>query len=554
MSELMAQLGRQIRGILVGMSASRRIAVALFVGVVISSLVALMMWTGQPEYRVLYAGLSQSDAGVVVTRLREQRVPFQYDEAGGVVKVPAGKIHETRMALAEENLPAGGGLGFEIFDRSSLGVTNFVQKVNFLRALQGELARTISQLHTVESARVHIVMPDKSLFAGDKREPSASVVVNLAGGGNLPKRQVNSIVHLVARAVEGLDAKNVTVVDTRGNILAGGQDDSDSDLLTASQQEFETSLERRIERRIETMLAKVVGPGRAVARVDVDLNMRRVERTREVFDPEKQVERSVRRVKESNESGLSSTGGVPGVQSNVPESERAENTRNSGGRDGRKSSRVSETVNFEIDKTIERTVEPVGEIQRISAAVMVDGTYTGGADAASRKFQARSQAEIDNFTQLVSAAIGLKKQRGDTVKIVSVPFNAASRLTGEGEEPLMGGQQAFVLDMVKLVMGIIGLALIFVFVVRPLMSWVSSLELKSSSGSNLLTGGDESLMLPGAAQIRAIGGYEEEVAKSPEEMEMEKNRQVYEEVYDYVSDNPDKTADLLRNWVKDSRV
>lgn len=552
MSELLSQLGSQVREILVGMSASRRIAVVLFVGVVISSLVGLMMWTGQPEYRVLYAGLSQTDAGVVVTRLREQRIPFQYDEAGGVVKVPAGKIHETRMALAEENLPAGGGLGFEIFDRSSLGVTNFVQKVNFLRALQGELARTISQLRTVESARVHIVMPDKSLFAGDKREPSASVVINLAGGGILPKRQVNSIVHLVARAVEGLDAKNVTIVDTQGNILAGGQDDADSGLLTASQQEFETSLERRLERRIETMLAKVVGSGRAVARVDLDLNMRRVERTREVFDPEKQVERSVRRVKESNESGLSSSGGVPGVQSNVPESERAENTPNAGGRDGRKSSRVSETVNFEIDKTIERTVEPVGEIQRISAAVMVDGTYTG--EAASRKFQPRSQAEIDNFTQLVSAAIGLKKQRGDTVKIVSVPFSVAARPTGGDEETLMGNQQAFVLDMVKLVMGIIGLALIFVFIVRPLMSWISSLELKSSSGSNLLGGGEENLMLPGAVPMRAIGEYEDQVSKSPEEMEMEKNRQVYEEVYDYVSDNPDKTADLLRNWVKDSRV
>lgn len=553
MSDLMAQLGDQIREILVGMSASRRIAIVLFVGVVISSLVGLMIWTGQPEYRVLYTGLSQSDAGMVVTRLREQRIPYEYDEASGVVKVPAEKIHETRLALAEENLPTGGGLGFEIFDRSSLGVTNFVQKVNFLRALQGELARTISQLRTVESARVHIVMPDKSLFSDEKREPSASVVVSLAGGGLLPKRQVSSIVHLVARAVEGLDSKNVTVVDTRGNILAGGQGENESDILSASQQEFEVSLERRLERRIETMLAKVVGPGRSVARVDVDLNMRRVERTREVFDPEKQVERSVRRVKESNESGLTSSGGVPGIQSNVPESERAGDARVSGGRDSRKSSRVSETVNFEIDKTIERVVEPVGEIQRISAAVMVDGTYTGGPDAATRKFQPRSPAEIENFTQLVSAAIGLNQQRGDTVKIVSVPFNDTPNLSEGDGEPLLGGQQGFVLDMAKLVMGIIGLALIFVFIVRPLMNWISSLELKSTGGSNMLTG-NEDLMLPGAVPMRAISGYEEPAIKTPEEMELEKTRQIYEEVYDYVSDNPDKTADLLRNWVKDSRA
>ncbi len=557
MSGLIAQLGSQIREILVGMSASRRIAIVLFVGLVISSVVGLMMWTGQPEYRVLYAGLSQNDAGVVVTRLRSQRIPFEYDEASGVVKVPAGKIHEIRIALAGENLPAGGGLGFEIFDRSSLGVTNFVQKVNFLRALQGELVRTITQLRSVDSARVHIVMPDRSLFAEEKREPSASVVINLSGGGNLPKNQVNSIVHLVASAVEGLDSKNVTVVDTRGNILAGGQDDAESGLLTASQQEFEISIERRLERRVETMLAKVVGPGRAVARINVDLNMRRVERTREMFDPEKQVERSVRRVKESNESGLAASGGVPGVQANVPESERAENTRRAGGRSGRKSSRVSETVNFEIDKTIERIVEPVGKIQRISAAIMIDGTYTGGADGAPRKYQARSQAEIDNFTELVSAALGLDKQRGDTLKVVSVPFKVSPMLAAAGGETslLGGGQQAFVLDMVKLVMGIVGLALIFIFVVRPLMSWISSLELKSSTGADLLEAGVGGLALPGGTPVRAIGaGYEEPVAKTPEEVEMEKNRQVYEEVYDYVTDNPDGTADLLRNWVKDSRV
>lgn len=554
MSNLIAQLGDQIREIFVGISASRRIAIVMFVGVVISSLVGLMMWTGQPEYRVLYKGLSQSDAGAVVTRLREQRIPFEYDEAGGVVKVPAGKIHEVRLALAGENLPSGGGVGFEIFDRSSLGVTNFVQKINFLRALQGELARTISQLRTVNSARVHIVMPDKSLFSEGKREPSASIVVDLAGKGNLPKSRVNSIVHLVASAVEGLNPKNVTVVDTRGNILAGGQqEDSETGFLaTSSIQEFEASLERRLERRIETMLATVVGQGRVVARVDVDLNMRRVERTREFFDPEKQVERSVRRVKESNESGLSSAGGVPGVQSNVPESERAENIRGSGGRNGRKSSKVSETINFEIDKTIERIIEPVGEVIHISAAVMVDGIYTEGADGGPRKFQARSQTDIDNFTQLVSAAIGLKKSRGDTVKIISVQFQSAPRPMGE--ESFVGGQQAFVLDIAKLVMGIIGLALIFIFVVRPLMSWISSLELKPSSGVDLLQEGDVGLALPGSMPMRAIGSIEDMVQKTPEEMTMEKNRQIYEEVNDYVTGNPDKTADLLRNWVKDSRV
>ncbi len=545
----LVQLAGQFWEIIVNMSGARRVAVLMFMGIVISSLVGLMMWSARPDYQVLYSGLSQDDAGAVIARLRERRVPFVIDANGTIIKVPGTKIHETRLALAEDNLPTGGGVGFEIFDRSSLGVTDFVQKVNFLRALQGELARTIIQLQAVTSARVHIVMPDRSLFAEEKRDPTASVVVGLVGGG-LGKAQVNSIVHLVASAVEGLDSKNVTVVDTRGNIMAGGEGDAETGLLSATQLAFKATLERRMERRIESMLAKVVGAGKAVARVSLDLNMQRVERTRETFDPEKQIERSIRRVKESSQSGGPVSGGVPGVQANVPESERSQTAGGGGAAAGRKSSRTSETINFEIDKTVERIIDPVGEVKRISAAIMVDGTYTGGQAGAAPQFQARTQAEIDSFTQLVSAAIGLNNQRGDTIRVVSVPFEAPAPPEEAAFVPV--SQQAFVTDLIQYIVGIIALVLIFLFVVRPILNWISSMELRAAPGPEALAAGMEGLALPEG--MPGAGLLEEEApkVKTAEEIELEEAAKVYDQVYDFVEKNPESTADLIRSWVRES--
>lgn len=544
---LLIQLVHQFWEVIVGMSAARRTAILLFMGIIISSLIGLMVWSSRPDYQVLYSGLAQDDAGTVLTRLRERRIPYILDGNGTVIKVPSSVLHEMRLALAEENLPSGGGVGFEIFDRSSLGVTDFVQKVNFLRALQGELAKTITHIRSIKSARVHIVMPDRSLFSEEKRVPTASVVVGLSGAARLSKRHVNSIVQLVAGAVEGLESKNVTLVDNRGNILAGGKGDDDADLLSATQQEFEANLEGRMERHIESMLAKVVGVGKVVARVDLDLNMKRVERTREIFDPEKQIERSIRRIKESNQSGAAGTGGVPGVQANVPESERNKNVAAAAGGTEQKSSRTSETINYEIDKTIERTVEPVGEIRKISVAVMVNGV----AGTAPGQFQPRPKAEIDKFKQLVRAAIGANTQRGDLVEIQSVPFVAPPPPEEGGIVPV--SQQAFITDMIQYIVGIIALVMIFLFIVRPILSWITSVELRAAPPSGALAAGMEALALPGLPGAAALLAEPEVPAvMNKEEIQMEEAAKIYDQVYDFVSNNPEETADLLRRWVRES--
>ena len=544
---LLIQLVHQFWEVIVGMSAARRTAILLFMGIIISSLIGLMVWSSRPDYQVLYSGLAQDDAGTVLTRLRERRIPYILDGNGTVIKVPSSVLHEMRLALAEENLPSGGGVGFEIFDRSSLGVTDFVQKVNFLRALQGELAKTITHIRSIKSARVHIVMPDRSLFSEEKRVPTASVVVGLSGAARLSKRHVNSIVQLVAGAVEGLESKNVTLVDNRGNILAGGKGDDDADLFSATQQEFEANLEGRMERHIESMLEKVVGVGKVVARVDLDLNMKRVERTREIFDPEKQIERSIRRIKESNQSGAAGTGGVPGVQANVPESERNKNVAAAAGGTEQKSSRTSETINYEIDKTIERTVEPVGEIRKISVAVMVNGV----AGTAPGQFQPRPKAEIDKFKQLVRAAIGANTQRGDLVEIQSVPFLAPPPPEEGGIVPV--SQQAFITDMIQYIVGIIALVMIFLFIVRPILSWLTSVELRAAPPSGALAAGMGAVALPGLPGAAALLAEPEVPAvMNKEEIQMEEAAKIYDQVYDFVSNNPEETADLLRRWVRES--
>lgn len=549
MGNLLGNLAEQFKALLAGMSASRRVAVLIFVGLLLSSLVALVVWSGKPDYQVLYTGLSQKDAGVIVSKLREQNIPFEQVGAGAI-RVPSSRVHELRLTFAEGGLPTGGTLGFEIFDRSSLGITDFVQRVNFLRALQGELVRTISQIQAVESARVHIVIPERSLFADEKRRATASVALSLRAAGGLSKSQVKGIAHLVASAVDGLESKNVTIVDSRGNILAGGRGEDELGSLSTTQLEVKAGIERRLERRIESMLARIVGPGKVVARVDVELDMRRVERTREIFDPEKQVARSERRVKEKSESGRSAAGGVPGVQANVTASEQNAPSSGTGPGSRQKSSRTTETINFEIDKTVERIIEPVGRVKRISAAVIVDGTYTAAAGGGASQFQTRTPKEITDFTNLVTAAIGLNIKRGDTIQMISVPFKSEI----PAAEPA-GLESAFVLPIAKVFLGVAALVLIFAFVIRPLLSWVSTLQIEAApelaEGAVPMLGPGGVPLPEGMSHAEMLEAAAAPAPPTPEEIEAEQTRKLYEQVYEFVANDPGAASEVIRGWTRE---
>jgi flagellar M-ring protein FliF len=395
----------------------------VLVGVVLAALAgfaSLLLWSNEPEYRPLFTQLSPEDAAAIVAKLKDERIPYRLLADGRAIAVPAAQVHESRLRLASEGLPKGGGVGFELFDRTTLSMTNFVQRLNYQRALQGELARTIGQIAAVEQARVHLVVPQKSVFLDEQQKPSASVVVKLRPGAQLAKPQIQGIMHLVASSVEGLQPSQVTLVDTNGRLLAGGEEQEGFAQLSASQLELQQGLERELERKIQSLLERAVGPQRAVARVSVSMDFQRVESTHEVFDPSSTAIRSEQRGTERSSGATAAPSGPPGVASNVPGSSLPTPPTTSS-----ETQKQNETVNYEVSKSIKRVVEPVGRIKRLSAAVLIDGTYKDGT------YVPRSDAEMQRYHMLVKTAIGFDADRGDQVEVINVPFDGEHRAAAD---------------------------------------------------------------------------------------------------------------------------
>ena len=296
-----------------GMSMGRRLAFMAGGALLIGGFVALLLWVNQPDYQTLYAGLAQRDASQVVSKLKDLKVPYHLEGDGGTIKVPQENLYEARLALAGEGMPRGQGIGFEVFNKVEMGTTDFVQKINYQRALQGELARTISSFGEVEEARVHIVMPRDSLFVEEEKKPSAGVVVRLAAGKTLSPSQIAGIVHLVASAVPDLTDDRVTVVDTKGNLIYRKQADTPDFAagLTATQMEYQRNYEKTMRAKVQSMLEEVLGEGKAVVRVAADLDFTRTNITQDLFDPEQVAIRSESRNSDTAKNGAGGPEGSP---------------------------------------------------------------------------------------------------------------------------------------------------------------------------------------------------------------------------------------------------
>jgi flagellar M-ring protein FliF len=356
-------------------------------------------------YRPLFTNLSPQDAAAVVKELEAQKIPYQLGKEGSVIEVPEELVYRTRLDLAGKGLPQGGGIGLELFERSQFGMSEFTQRVNYARALQGELARTISALAAVQSCRVHLALPARSTLLGAEEKPSASVVVELRPGFRLTSAQVQGIINLVSTSVAGLSPDRVTVVDSAGKLLRmteEREEKSPTELLY----QLTNEKAREIEHRIESMLEPVLGAGRAVARVAVELDSRETQRTREEYDPAG-VERSKQLEMEET---VGPTGGVPGVQSNVV-----------GGDGGKVQTdppikKSSQVYNYEIGKTTSQIVEPRGQILRLTVGVLIDGRYEGNT------YIPRSAEEIEAVRTVVMMAAGFSADRGDKIEVVNIPF------------------------------------------------------------------------------------------------------------------------------------
>jgi len=435
------------------LSPQRKLLFFCLFGSVVGGLGLFGFIASRTEYGVLYSNLEESDAAKVVSSLQEQRVPYKLDAGGRVIRVPQDKLYELRLRLAAQGLARGGVVGFEIFDQESWGESRFVQGVNYRRALEGELARTIMSIDEVERARVHLVLPERSPFVGTQEaKPKASVVMKLRGKGQLEPTQVKGIVHLVSGSVDGLLPEDVSVVDTDGRLLTRGDDSGDEvGALSSYQLEYERALESSLELSVTQMLERIAGIGNAVVRVSAQVDFRKVERQEEVYDPDSAVVRSEQNRVEKI-SGLT-TGGTPGLGANLPEEE------SSGAVLGAPSEKKEKILNYEINKVVKRMVESPGAIQRLSVAVLL------------HKQDKIQEADLERILSLVRRAVGFDEKRGDQVEVAFMPLES-NMPAGETEAPTSTWRQTlneFLPYAGKYGAAIFGILLLVFAVLRPLL-------------------------------------------------------------------------------------
>ena len=462
LDDLMAQLG--------ALSPGRQAVLALTAMGSLAFFGWLVFGAASEEYRALYRGLPEDEIARVADGLASERIDYRIADGGTAILVPAAQVAEARMRMAGRNLPSGGNAGFELFDAPAFGVTSFVHRVNYLRAVQGELARSIEQLDPVERARVQVVMPERSnVLDRRERQPRASAVVKLRPGRQLDPGHVQAIVHLIASGIEGLAPSAVTIVDGTGRLLAPQEGTGPGSATTAGVTRHQERIESELSERIESILEKTAGPGNVVARVRAELDWSEVETTEEVYDPDSQVARSERRsVEETREDA--GVGGVPGVAANVPDEPGG-----AAGGPGSASSAETETINYEISKSVSRTLVPMGRVQRLSIAVLVaDPVAAEGAAASEAPEPAPWTTEdLALFEALAREAAGFDEERGDRITVRSAPFREPE-LSIPLDEPSAWPQWSPLLQV--LLRGVVVLLALLLFarlVIKPLASSLS---------------------------------------------------------------------------------
>ena len=507
------------------LSPNKRLVVG---GVVLLSILffsMLIVVANKTDYRTLFANLTSEDAGEIVKKLKEQKVPYQIAADGKAILVPSDQVYDLRLSLASDGLPQGGGVGFEIFDRKNFGVTEFVQKLNYQRALQGELSRTISQLTGVEQARVHLALPEKTIFKDSEKPPTASVILKMKSNRQLRENEVQGISHLVASAIEGMDPDQVTVLDSRGKILSKGGSSDSGNKMTSAMLEMQRNYEKNLEDRLQSLLDKAVGSGKSVARVTAAFDFKQVEKFEEKYDPESPVVRSEQRSEEKNGAAGSSATGVPGVQSNMGKTAPGSTGNQASG------AKSDETMNYEISRSTARTIEPVGTLSKVSVAIMVDGKYeqSGKGAATKPKYVPRSPDELQKIESLVKSAVGYNVERGDQLTVANISFQDTAQDSTESAEAWWNAP----IFMALLKNGLIGLGFIalLLFVVRPLLKVLKSGKSPAFEPLNEM---DED-----PAQL-------EGVQRAQLAMQAINQR----ELTDYVKKDPYQTAQILQNWLK----
>src|SRR5215471_3450916 len=500
------------------------------------------------QQQVLYSQLNMQDAGAIAAKLKEMKVPYALKGDGTTILVPAALVLDARLRLATEGLPQGGGVGYEVFGNSPLGgMTDFMQKLNYRRALQGELARTIGRIAAVHSARVHLVIPEKTLFREQQEKTTASVALTLVPGRHLSSEQIRGITQLIASSVPGLEPQDVVIVDDTGQLL---HKDERPNSLTQPEAQLahQRAQESDLERKVQTLLEPVVGKGKVQARVSVTLDFQQLERTEERFDADNPAIRSQQRVKEEGTGTGFWAMGTPGVRTNVPEVTPTGAIPGAG--DKNTSSRQTEMVNNELSKTITKVVAPTGDIKKLSVAVLVDGTYQAGAKG-ERQYVPRSAEELAKYRETVKSAVGFNESRGDRVDVADAHFD-----TQDDPEAAMQGEARRVFWVKLSSYGVyVLLALLFcLFIARPLIQMLSGRP----------TGTVVETMLPRTVQELEAGmetpgllpATEEAVAGHlaagtiPDRPSKPTGTALRARVIELAKQDPEHAAAILRMWLK----
>ncbi|MFZ9595702.1 MAG: flagellar basal-body MS-ring/collar protein FliF [Bdellovibrionia bacterium] len=534
---------KQIKGFINNLGPKKILAVsATFLGIFIL-IGSLFYWAGDTTYVPLMSNLNPEDASNIMRVLREKHIPFKIDVTGKNVSIPSEAVHELRLELATMGLPQTSVVGYEIFDKQSLGTTSFIQKINQKRAQEGELMRTINTIKGVKRSRVHLAVPAKSTFVEDQKRPSASVVVDLEPGVKLTDKQVYGIGNLVSRGVEGLDISDVVIMDSEGKVLSKNTNDPLA-ASTATQLDFQTKLESELEKRIDGVLSHIVGEGRVVAKVTADLDFSQVSETQTLYDSEGAAVRSVEKRSDTMNGTRPQAQGVSGSQANNPAQSAP------GGNEIKtETSKNNEVTNFEVPQTVRKTSRSVGSIRRLSVAVVLDSHLikeVGKDGKVSQKYENWSPERLKEFEQIAAGAVGLDRNRGDSIEVKSMEFThedfeEAQKILTEREN------RSYLMNL--LIYGVMGLliGLFFMFVVRPFIKWVT--ENTIDSVDTFLPQTIEELEK--IQKNTAVASLEDIVPMIPDHTDPAKveGEMIKEKIVSLVDANPNKAALILKEWL-----
>ncbi|MBV00779.1 MAG: flagellar M-ring protein FliF [Rhodospirillaceae bacterium] len=511
---------------------------------------------------LLYGDLDPQDSGQIIQTLQSKNIPYDIKAGGKQIFVPGDQVLQLRVSLAESGLPGGGSVGYEIFDdNQGIGTTNFVQNINLVRALEGELARTIGAMRNVRGARVHLVMPRRELFSREKQEASASVVLQVQGSSRLNNEQVQAIQHLIAAAVPSMDPQKISVLDDRGQLLARGNGDSSS-AAAGNADEMRVGFENRMRQAIIELLERTVGLNRVRAEITAEIDYDRVVENAEIFDPDSQVARSTQTVQENENSSENDDQDTVTVQNNLPETEAT--AAGTGTSAASQVSRTEETVNFEITKTIRNRIKESGQIKRLSVAVLVDGKYIENDDG-DKVWQPRAADELAQLETLVKSAVGFDEQRGDSVEIVNMQFVKLEPLEFDDGSLFLGISKEEFMQLAEiLVLAVVGL-LVILLVVRPVLTRLfESMPTALAGGQAGALGDQEGVALAQLTGPEATADMAELLEEDEEEVEDESlldqmidinqvegrvRASSLKQIGEIVDKHPEEAIAIVRNWM-----